>query len=410
MTADRVRNGLRWIMMGYAAFLPVSIALSQPLAFAMVPMVLWLYVKEPGSRPAQPMAWPALAFAAVALLSLAWSVRPGQTLAKMDRMLLLSVLFALPWLVNQARGATGPDLVGRLALCFVLGSSVQAALDLVTIPWSYHQALQQHEALRLAGELPARARAPSLFDQGNMRDPQMYMVALSLLLGWILYRRSTVGLRWWWMAAALNAVAFILHFKRGAWLAFLLSAAVLALVARRRRVVAFLVLAVLAALAIPQVRERLDLLRDEVRMKTGGRYALWTGVAPRMLEDYPWGMGWKAARHEDFMKYGVRIQPKLNHLHNNALQLRLELGWPGILAWAVWMGAGFVLMWKSYRASRGPPAAWAYGILGGFLALHLNGLVEYNFGDAEIFMLFTLLLGLAAAQRNQMQATGTVPG
>ena len=233
---------------------------------------------------------------------------------------------------------------------------------------------------------------------GNMRDPQMYMVSLSLLTGWILHRAAGSVTRWWWLALVLNASAFILHFKRGAWLAFVVSTVLMAVLAGRRRVLLILLLAVAGALAVPQVRDRLALLQEEFKLQTGGRYALWTEVAPRMMADHPMGIGWKAARHEDFTRYDKRIQPKLNHLHNNAWQVRLELGWAGLAVWLAWMGTALVMMWRNFRALDGHPA-WsglAYGVMGGFIALHLNGLVEYNFGDAEIFMLFNLLLGLTA--------------
>ena len=101
-----------------------------------------------------------------------------------------------------------------------------------------------------------------------------------------------------------------------------------------------------------------------------------------------------------FLEFLFLIQPKLNHLHNNDLQLRLELGWAGVAAWLAWMLTGLGVMWLTFRRAvrhATPDAGLAYGLLGGFLALQLNGLVEYNFGDAEIFMLFNLLLGLAAA-------------
>lgn len=399
MNAARVQKVLVACLMGYALFLPVTIALSQPLSFVLAPVVVWLYLQRSSDRPrpSNPLVWPVLVFAMLAAVSMVWSLRPWQTLDKLDRMAMLAVIVAVPWLVVDSDGGIRPERLWRLAGLFVAGASLQAAYDVVHIPWSYHQAMTHYETLASAGQWPGRTPKPTIFDMGNMRDPQMYMVALSLVMGWLLYRRTNVHRGWWWTAAVLNSAAFILHFKRGAWLAFLLSAVVLALLTRHRRLVAILLLAVVTCGALPQVRERLSLLQEELRMRTGGRYALWTEIAPRMMEQYPWGIGWKAGRHEDFLHYGVRIQPKLNHLHNNALQLRLELGWPGVLSWLAWMGTGFWMMARNLRHAGEPGRGLAYGLVGGYLALHLNGLVEYNFGDAEIFMLFNLLLGLAAA-------------
>ena len=401
MTGPRTERWLVWCVLAHVTLLPISIALSQPFAFVAAVLVVWVVWSQRGTpHPLHPLRWYVLAFAALAVASLGWSIRPAQTADKLDRMLLLGMTMAIPWLTIRGSSPWSRDGLWHLVLLFIAGATIQAAMDVVRIPLAFHYALQNHDVLVHAGERSARALRPTWFDMGNMRDPQMYMVSLSLLVGWMLYRRSDGGLRWWWLAAALNSAAFVLHFKRGAWLAFLASAALMALLARRRRILLVLVLVAASALAMPQVRERLSLLKDEMRLKTGGRYALWTEVGPRMMEEHPWGLGWKAARHEDFTRYSVRIQPKLNHLHNNALQMRLELGWPGLAAWLAWMGAGGFLMISGYRRLAGNGDSLAgigYGVSGGYLALHFNGLVEYNFGDAEIFMLFNVLFGLAVA-------------
>ena len=399
MSETRATRWLAWCLFGNALFLPVSIALSEPLAYAAAPLILWLaWHRDLPSDGRNPYRWPMLAFVLVAALSMFWSIRPGLTAGKLDRFLLLGVVLALP-LMGRRERAGGVDWAGRLVLLFLIGASLQALMDVVVIPWSYLHATSAHDALVKAGELSRRARRPTLFDMGNMRDPQMYMVSLSLLAGWWLYRRRDAVTRWWWAAAVLNTAAFLLHFKRGAWLAFLASSAVMAVAARRRRMLLVLLLAAAGALAVPQVRARLQLLQEEFRVQTGGRFALWTQIAPRMWEEHPLGLGWKAARHEDFTRYEVRLQPKLNHLHNNLMQVRLELGWAGLAVWIFWMGLAGVVMWRTFRvfmSQGGPWAGLSYGVLGGFLALQLNGLVEYNFGDSEIFMLLNFLLGLSA--------------
>ena len=41
-------------------------------------------------------------------------------------------------------------------------------------------------------------------------------------------------------------------------------------------------------------------------------------------------------------------------------------------------------------------AGIALGVLGAFCAVMLNGVVEYNFGDAEIFMVLCFLMAMSA--------------
>lgn len=394
-----VEKALLWALQGFAFTLPVSIAVSEPLGYLSVLLALWLYVRE-GRRPfaATPFRWGMLLFVLVAALSYFWSVRPSATLAKLDRFLLLFVIVAIP-LAWRAEKADAGAWLWKLALFFVVGALLQSASDLVSIPIAYFNKSRAYDALALAGQLPRGALRPTIFDMGNMRDPQMYLVSLSLLLGWYLYRKADEPTRWWWAALVLNGCAFVLQFKRGAWLAFLISVGVMASASRRRRVLVALLLVVAGVLAVPQVRDRLAHLKDEMRVRTGGRYSLWTRTAVPMMRDYPWGMGWKAPRNEDFKKYERNIQPKLNHLHNNAMQVRLETGWIGLAFWLAWMLAAFTTLWRLYRFALARALPWtgvAFGALCGFLALQLNGLVEYNFGDAEIFMLMILLMGFAA--------------
>ena len=122
-------------------------------------------------------------------------------------------------------------------------------------------------------------------------------------------------------------------------------------------------------------------------------------------------MGWKSVRHEDFVAVTDQVEPRLNHLHNNLLQIRLELGWFGLIAWTLWMGA---VGWQLYRAARARGAGTcgdgtlALGLLGAFTGLMINGLVEYNFGDSEVFLLMLFLIGLSAAACRARG--GRVPG
>ncbi len=140
-------------------------------------------------------------------------------------------------------------------------------------------------------------------------------------------------------------------------------------------------------------------LRSIGNVARGDRAAIWSEVAPGIIADHPWGFGYMALTHEDMLRYSRNIQPGLNHLHNNVLQIRLELGWPGILVWLGWMGVALGLLVRAARREsrfRGSEAPLGQGALAAFCALLLNGMVEYNFGDTEILMVFNLLIGMAA--------------
>jgi hypothetical protein len=405
MSADpvapvRTMRWTGWALTAHALLVAISIALSEPLAYVLVlPGAWWWWEgrKQP-ARPPHPFRWPVLLFGALALLSACVGTRPALSFAKLDRLLLLGVVFILPaWAARSGEGDRG---VGRLIAWFLIGCTLQAAADFVRIPLQLASATRAYEDLVASGAAPKGLHAPTLFDMGNMRDPQFYMVALCLIMGLLIFRRPGWSSRWLAGAGLINAIAWVVHFKRGSWISLLLAVVLVALLSGRR----WILLAVVAVVAIlapmPQVQHRIDqLVNEEVKVKTGGRVALWVKVAPDLIRAHPMGMGWRATRNEDFQGHGVKVQKKLNHLHNNPLQVLLETGWAGLVAWLIWMGAVLVVMWRGYRRERARDPAWAgvaLGTFAGFTALQFNGLVEYNFGDAEVFMLMNLLMAWAA--------------
>ncbi len=192
----------------------------------------------------------------------------------------------------------------------------------------------------------------------------------------------------------------VLHFKRGVWLSFGVALAVLGLVGHRWKLVLGIILCAGCLLAVPPVHDRIAMVSEEFSLQQGGRYALWTRVAPALLKEYPAGMGFACMQHEDLLGHAEYIQPGLNHLHNNVLQVAVECGWAGGLIWVLWMLVTLGVLLQSYlRAEKTDPqlAGLALGGLAGFSGLLFNGMVEYNFGDTEILMLFCALIGFSYA-------------
>lgn len=385
-------NVLTWCLYGYAIAMPVSIAVAQPLAFLALPV--WLYLLARGQvKPASPSPyfWPIFLFAAAAALSASMGLRPDLSIRKLDRLLLLGVVFIIPAVFCRTRGDASKAGWMLVAL-FVAGASVKAAYDTFRIPLTM---FMQEGGLSAVDE----NGMPILFKLGNMREPQIYAIALCFIMGALLHGRWSRTNPWAMAALVLNTLGFILHFKRGAWVAFVLAACVIALAARRRQVILVIALCALALVAFPQVRHRVAQIQNEFSQGAGGRMKLWTRTGPRLIRQYPLGIGWRGVKYEDLRGATRHVQRGLNHLHDNALQVALETGWLGLAAWLNWMGVAVYVMWSTYRRAAGAEpgsAGIALGVLGGFCAVMLNGVVEYNFGDAEIFMILCFLLGLSA--------------
>jgi O-antigen ligase len=262
--------------------------------------------------------------------------------------------------------------------------------------------------------------AQELIHQGNLVDGQRVMVglvgAVALVMGGgalarLGTRRLTLavgcepanngdGTRVWrgriplWpLLIGLLAAAEILVMKRGSW--FSTGLVLIALGGRRllrwRRLLPVIFLLALLAVGVAPVRQRLADLRTEFTTGSGGRLAMWTEVAPVLLKAHPWGIGFRAMTSERMREIAPRIERDRDHLHSNFVEMAVSLGWAGLALYLVWMA---FLMRDALAADAAPrPLFWM------ILALFLNGVVEYNFADAEIVILLGLLGGLAAAGR-----------
>lgn len=361
--------------------LPVSISISQSLSFLFLPCA-WLLLRK---RPSLPLvvAVPLILFLGAACLP-AIGPAGSDALLKVYRFLSLGVIAAIPLVVLQ-RPDPRQTLVWFMQAYFV-GVLLLALSDAVRIPLEI-------------------SRGTGWFDTGNMRDPQFYAVAIlcSVLAG--------VDLRWRrfrlpaWGTTAAAVLGLIFHFKRGAWIAT--GGVLFGVAALRRKVSILLGMAVMGGLSLllPAVRDRLLQLKNIRDPRIGGRWSLWTEAAPSMIQDHPLGVGFKQSSQDLLRTYTENIQPHLDHLHNNVLQLMVELGWTGATAWIVFQAAlAGVLIAGIRKASTVQSEGKAYAegdilhaCLAAFVALQLVGLVEYNVGDSEILILFSWLAGMGMA-------------
>jgi len=311
-------------------------------------------------------------YALILLATLLYGARPGLTMEKMNRLLLFPLIFVVPSAIQC--GGRSKENLRQLFLSAVCGAAIMAVYDMVRIP------------------LEMRNGTP-FFHTGNMTSPQLYMVALFLLLA---VRAETQSpRRFFFLLLCLLCVAgLLMHNKRGVWLAAILVLPVWTLWSRQWKTLVFMGLIGLLALCLPTVRERLGQLQEVVNPQHGGRMVLWREVAPRLIPKYPYGMGYNASRHEDFREVlprEIHLEPGLKHLHSNPLQIRLETGWHGIIFWGCWM---LSLLLNGFRKAPSGLRLLRGGAACAFLALLLNGLVEYNFGTSEIFMVYMILIGI----------------
>ncbi|MFQ5777870.1 MAG: O-antigen ligase family protein [Terriglobia bacterium] len=213
-----------------------------------------------------------------------------------------------------------------------------------------------------------------------------------------------------WTGAGLALLALLLTgalaatFTRSAWAALALAAlAMLWMKVRWRGRLAL-------ALAAPLLLVGLNALLVE-----------WRGVGfynPADLSiqyrQMMWADGWRLiGQHPVFgvgmdtmlvrwQELGLRAYDELklhSHFHSTPIQLAVERGLLGLAAWLLLMGLYVVLLLRLVARTRPAEDWWnhgmALGIFGATAGFLASSLVQYNFGDSEVAMVFWLLAGVA---------------
>jgi len=351
--------------------LPVSNSMGQVPLYAA--SVMWLVQLIQKKTTWNTSTWIFLGgWMLIILASLFYAVHPELGIRKLSRFLIFPLVGAV-----TAACISGDDPSKKvLAVCksIVLGVCILSVYDLIDFP------------LQVKGGI-------NLVDVGNMTSPQFYLLGMMIWLGLVSLGREKVS-KIWWFCLPFLLVGLLMHQKRGVWLASMATMSLWTLWSKKWKTLAVMIFLAGSSLFLPQVRARLGQLREVVQPTHGGRMILWNEVAPRLLPEYPFGIGYNGTKYEDFREIlpkEYHMEVGLRHLHNNFLQIRLELGWHGVIWWASWMAW---VLWKAFRPSGEGDRYLRGAVAFAFLGLFLNGLVEYNFGDSEILKIYLLLFGL----------------
>jgi len=396
ISLDKGTIVLQYLLLAGAFFIPVANTCSQFFLYLSALLFTCLLLTyKPVDIFESRMFRLATCFALIAILSLFTGIYFERTLDKLHRLCLLLTIPAIAFAFKDDAG----KFSWKCVVALLLGTVTLAIYDTIRYPIQITQ-WELWEGLASIKHADFTAYVQSL---GNMRDPQFYMVGLLIAVILFCYTDTKVVKFLLIAAMLLIGIAFIYQFKRGSWFAFGFSFIILISFIRRPKLIFPIIAVAVLFLAIPQVRERLTQVVDEFDVNHGGRLVLWTKVAPKVIQDHPLGVGYKATRWEDFHASYRLIAPDLDHLHNNILQITAELGWLGIIVWLVWMVYTVHLLWLNFKRSRAKGCDFrsvsTLCLLVAFIALLFEGMVEYNFGDGEIFMLFCMIFGLAELLR-----------
>ncbi len=384
---ERLRGALLGV---FVLGLGTSISLAQAALTALTLLWLWrLHAPEARARAIWPLAGPVAAFSAVSVLSALASAEPAASLSASRGLLLVGALYVTADALRD--GAAARRFLTGLSLAVAVGAVVglvQVGLCPGSTPtekwpsWIYHRC----------------DRARGLFSI-YMTLGGVLMLVLLATLPWLLPRTwhaRRFPLLWLVLLAGLVAT-----YVRGAWLGFAGGALVVAALVRRGRwliVGGLVVLVGLGLLGPYELRQRLGKMADPQEAGLRERIYMWRSGTAMWLER-PWlGVGPGLVRRE----YGRFALPeaykkRTSHVHNAPLQILVERGMLGFVAWLWLWGAYF---WRAGHILRvlspeaGPDRSLVIGAIAAAAGFLVSGLTEYNWGDAEVVTVLWALMAL----------------
>ncbi|HZY10719.1 MAG TPA: O-antigen ligase family protein [Bacteroidota bacterium] len=236
------------------------------------------------------------------------------------------------------------------------------------------------------------------------------MIAVLLILPFVVHKQTPKKIR---IAALLITVPLIINllftFTRSSWLGFLAGVVVMGGL-RYRKLIAPVIAVVLLIifLSTPEMKERMLSIVDPSHPANVSRLHMWkTGI--NIFKAYPlFGIG-DVGIEIIWDKYAEPGWDPEGHLHNNFIMWMVTLGAVGTVA----LVALFLSVWiVFYNIEKKFRDDWfinsmALGGLSVIVGFHVNGLFEWNFGDAEIITIIWAIIGLIlAAEKLSYRVSG----
>jgi O-antigen ligase len=228
------------------------------------------------------------------------------------------------------------------------------------------------------------------------------LVVTLLLLGDSLFTRERRRLVWTLPAAVLGTSTLLLGLTRGAWIGFA-AGLVLALVVHRPRALILLPVATtLLFLVLPgPVLNRAATTVDFNHAATRERIAMFeAGLA--MVRDQPMfglGPGLVQPAYAEYRNGGG--PQKIPHLHNNIIQIAAERGVVGLLAYGAILVTAALQMWRALKIAPHDSRPAIVGCLMAVAGVTAAGFFEYNWGDAEVWIVTLTSLSAPFALHRQ---------
>ena len=360
-----------------------SIALTQIGYFSA--LILWtgkMVYRKQWMVPRTPFDRFFLAYAAAEILATIFAAEKLYSLLYLQRRLLI-----IPIVYTLAGNITSTRQLKVLFTALVTSAVGVALWSFRTVVIHFGDFLQFHRRL---GEF-----------QIYMTAGGIQMISLLLILPFILHQGTPKKIRLVSIAAIVPLlVNLFFTFTRSSWLGFITGVIIIGSLKTRKVLLALVALmAVVFLLSTPEMRERrMYSLVDPYHPDNISRLHMWT-TGLRAFADHPlFGVG-DVGMETIWSQYADPGWGTEGHLHNNVMMWLVTLGIVGCAVLVALFVKIWIVVWRAQKRLRedwfaGSLALGALAVLAGF---HVNGLFEWNFGDAEIIMLVWAIVGLVLA-------------
>ena len=341
-------------------------------------IILWIFFRLRGGAPAPHRTMldaPLALFVVASLAAALFSARRLESLSHLKNLLLISVVYVVAFLAGD------PKLRRRLFALLLVSGAGSAIYGII---------------LYLLG----RGHGTLGRTHGSFSTAMTYggilLILSTLFLAEAVGSRASLRLRIASGLASLAAVVALFYtFTRSSWVGALVSALVILAFLRRRLLVPFVAALVIFVILLPApYRARVASIWDPSYRTNVQRLELLRGGAAIFREHPGLGVGTMdlADVYRDHMPPGAVYVH--GHMHNDFVQIAVQMGIVGLAAFVVLLLSFFRLMARNLKLDLPPgERAFVVGSIAALAGFIVNGLFEWNFGDAEVVTLLYVIIG-----------------
>ena len=365
-----------------------KLQVGQGLFFSLAAIVWLIVAIQDRRRPETPAFFlPLMVYAALTLVSSAFSSDPLKSFIDSKQLLMFLMVPIVARFARGRRATQTMDVIIAMGAAGALVGIVQFAM---------------------LGRNDLDHRPMGLLNHWMTYSGVLMLVTCAAVARLIL---SPSRSAWPLVAVPALLVALVVTNTRNAWIGAFLGASTLLAIRNWKLIIVAPILAGVVFLAAPgQVQKRVNSMFNPTELGAIDRRVMWK-IGADMIKDHPlFGVGPEMMTHADadgltvYEKYRQKYPEAVNkvnpHLHNVPIQIAAERGLPALAAWLWFMAVAAIGLWRQVKARVAPAVAGAG--LAAVVALLAAGMLEYNFGDTEVLMLFLGLITLPwAAARTE---------